>query len=70
MFVASPLRFFLFLPLSFLDESKDGDLDGEDAHVRIKPEKIETLCKITKFTRRELQLMYRGFKQVINSNRN
>lgn len=42
----------------------DGDLDGEDAHVRIKPEKIETLCKVTKFTKRELQLMYRGFKQV------
>ncbi|RWS03361.1 Kv channel-interacting protein 4-like protein, partial [Dinothrombium tinctorium] len=37
------------------------DLDGQQ--VRIKPEAIDTLCQVTKFSRRELQLMYRGFKQ-------
>lgn len=42
----------------------DGDFDSEDAHVRIKPEPLDNLCQMTKFTRKELQYMYRGFKQV------
>jgi hypothetical protein len=42
----------------------EGDLDGEDAHIRVKPEPLEVLTQTTKFSRRELQLMYRGFKQV------
>lgn len=48
--------------LNFLS-STEGDLDGEDAYIRIKPEPIETYMQITKFSRRELQMMYRGFKQ-------
>lgn len=30
---------------------------------RIKPEGLDVLCRDTKFTRKELQIMYRGFKQ-------
>ncbi|XP_076367730.1 A-type potassium channel modulatory protein KCNIP1-like isoform X1 [Tachypleus tridentatus] len=41
--------------------SEFDDLDGHSA--RYTPEALDTLCQITKFNRRELQLMYRGFKQ-------
>ncbi|KAI1305786.1 Kv channel-interacting protein 4 [Halotydeus destructor] len=41
----------------------DGDFDDSADQVRIRPEAIDTLCHLTKFSRRELQLMYRGFKQ-------
>ncbi|KAK7011946.1 Kv channel-interacting protein 4, partial [Biomphalaria glabrata] len=37
--------------------------DLEMQVVRYKPEGLDTLCKNTKFTRKELQIMYRGFKQ-------
>lgn len=47
----------------YFAEGEFDDLDGQQA--RIKPEAIDTLCQVTKFSRRELQLMYRGFKQVI-----
>ena len=30
----------------------------------IKPAKLDDLCKQTKFTRQEIRVMYRGFKQV------
>ncbi|GIY24977.1 kv channel-interacting protein 4 [Caerostris darwini] len=36
-------------------------MDGPQA--RFKPEALDTLCQLTKFNKRELQLMYRGFKQ-------
>ena len=43
----------------------DHDLDDlEMQSVRYKPEGLETLCRNTKFTKKELQIMYRGFKQV------
>lgn len=48
----------------FSVKNSDGDFDSEDAHIRIKPEALDTLCQMTKFTRKELQYMYRGFKQV------
>ncbi|KAG1667541.1 Kv channel-interacting protein 4 [Nymphon striatum] len=31
--------------------------------VRYRPERLDNLCKTTKFSRKEIQLMYRGFKQ-------
>ena len=38
---------------------------GLDMHVaRFKPESLENLCKMTKFSKKELRIMYRGFKQV------
>ncbi|XP_055929492.1 Kv channel-interacting protein 1-like isoform X5 [Argiope bruennichi] len=43
------------------NDSEFDDMDGPQA--RFKPEAIDTLCQLTKFTKRELQLMYRGFKQ-------
>jgi len=43
----------------------DRELDDVEMHVtRIKPEGLDVLCRDTKFTRKELQIMYRGFKQV------
>lgn len=49
--------------LSFiLSDSELEEVDGHNVHY--KPEAINTLCQITKFNKRELQLMYRGFKQV------
>ncbi|XP_064466129.1 Kv channel-interacting protein 4-like isoform X3 [Ornithodoros turicata] len=42
-------------------DSELDELEGPTVHY--KPEAIETLCQLTKFNKRELQLMYRGFKQ-------
>lgn len=42
------------------------DQEDMEVHlVRYKPDAIDALCQSTKFTRKEIQLMYRGFKQVI-----
>nr|XP_011456728.2 Kv channel-interacting protein 4 isoform X2 [Crassostrea gigas] len=42
----------------------DHDLeDLEMQVVRYKPEGLDVLCRKSKFTRKELQIMYRGFKQ-------
>ena len=38
-------------------------MEGEESLLRAKPESIETYMQLTKFSRRELQIMYRGFKQ-------
>ena len=38
--------------------------DGETPLLRCKPEGIDELSRVTKFSRKELQIMYRGFKQV------
>jgi len=44
---------------------KENDLDGPQASVvRYKPRPIEELVKATRFSRKEIQCMYRGFKQV------
>lgn len=43
------------------------DEEGDDIslHVwRYRPEELQKLASRTKFTRKEIQLMYRGFKQV------
>ncbi|KAK3096173.1 hypothetical protein FSP39_024015 [Pinctada imbricata] len=46
------------------NRKKDHDLEDVDVQmVRYKPEGLDTLCRTTKFTRKELQIMYRGFKQ-------
>ncbi|XP_033632727.1 Kv channel-interacting protein 4-like isoform X3 [Asterias rubens] len=48
----------------FATITSDHDLeDLEMQTVRYKPEGIDKLCRSTKFTKKELQLMYRGFKQ-------
>ena len=38
--------------------------DGDSHVTRHKPEGLESLCRTTKFSRKELQILYRGFKQV------
>lgn len=42
----------------------DDDSDLFNFPIRYRPEKLQNLCSKTKFTRKEIQLMYRGFKQV------
>ncbi|KAI2803987.1 Kv channel-interacting protein 4 [Blomia tropicalis] len=41
--------------------SEFDEMDGP--HIHFRPEALETLCQLTKFSKRELQMMYRGFKQ-------
>lgn len=41
------------------------DIDEFNIHVsRYRPEELTKLTKITKFNKKEIQLIYRGFKQV------
>ncbi|XP_072026687.1 A-type potassium channel modulatory protein KCNIP1-like isoform X8 [Amphiura filiformis] len=56
------VRMFLFKWCC--NQFTDHDLDDlEMQTVRYKPEGLDQLCRATKFTKKELQLMYRGFKQ-------
>lgn len=42
---------------------KDQEVDETEKQVtRYKPEGLDALCRTTKFSRKELQIMYRGFK--------
>lgn len=52
---------YMILFLCLVDNEVD-DLEIQIA--RYKPESLDNLCKTTKFTKKELQIMYRGFKQV------
>jgi len=43
----------------------DQEVDETEKQVaRCKPEGLDALCRTTKFSRKELQIMYRGFKNV------
>lgn len=45
----------------------DEETDEFNFHIaRYRPEELQKLASKTKFTRKEIQLMYRGFKQVSN----
>ncbi|GBM41264.1 hypothetical protein AVEN_180554-1 [Araneus ventricosus] len=45
----------------------DNDLEDTELFVtRHKPERLEALCRNTKFTRKEIRLMYQGFKQLLS----
>ncbi|XP_050976304.1 calsenilin isoform X2 [Labeo rohita] len=59
LFIMVLKQFGIMEPLS-LDDSTDSDL--ELAMVRHQPEGLEQLQAQTKFTRKELQSLYRGFK--------
>lgn len=51
--------------LLLLLTAADHDIDDLEMQVvRYKPEGLDTLCRNTKFSRKELQIMYRGFKQA------
>lgn len=40
------------------------DCDDSETHcTRYRPAELETLCESTHFTRKEMQILYRGFKQ-------
>lgn len=44
------------------------DIDEFNIHVsRYRPEELTKLTKTTKFNKKEIQLIYRGFKQVCNA---
>ena len=55
--------YFYFLYFSFVTGGDENEFEVQI--VRYKPEAIDTLCEKSKFSRKELQIMYRGFKQVI-----
>lgn len=55
----------LFDAVSNIFIPSDSSVDDMDVTVtRYKPESIASLCGKTKFSKKELQVMYRGFKQV------
>ncbi|XP_064602052.1 Kv channel-interacting protein 4-like isoform X5 [Liolophura sinensis] len=55
---------FKLYRLTSWSSNKDHDIDDLEMQVvRYKPEGLDILCRNTKFTRKELQIMYRGFKQ-------
>ena len=48
-------------------DCSDQEVDETEKQVaRCKPEGLDALCRTTKFSRKELQIMYRGFKNVSN----
>ncbi|XP_071040749.1 Kv channel-interacting protein 4-like [Parasteatoda tepidariorum] len=48
----------------FGSKKKDNEFDEVELFVtRYKPERLDALCKTTKFTRKEIRLIYQGFKQ-------
>lgn len=47
-----------------VSEYYENDIEENSTnHIRYKPKPIEELVRETRFTRKEIQLMYRGFKQ-------
>ena len=51
--------------LLYLLNFTEDESDELNLHVtRYRPEELAKLTKTTKFTRKEIQLIYRGFKQV------
>jgi ATP-dependent helicase/DNAse subunit B len=49
----------------FVCSLPEEELDEFNIHVaRHRPEELTKLAKTTKFSRKEIQLIYRGFKQV------
>ena len=50
--------------LIFLKTEEDLDDAMFGGPVRHRPEELSTLVRNTKFSRKEIQLIYRGFKQV------
>nr|XP_033805597.1 calsenilin [Geotrypetes seraphini] len=59
LFIAVLKQFGILEPMSMED---GGDLDFELSTVRHQPEGLEQLRSLTKFTKKELQSLYRGFK--------
>lgn len=54
-----------FSYLITVDFVADEETDEFNYHItRYRPEELHKLASKTKFTRKEIQLMYRGFKQV------
>ncbi|GAB6027125.1 hypothetical protein CHUAL_013859 [Chamberlinius hualienensis] len=58
-----PQKMAKFLRRSFKKKKGQDHEDMEVHLVRYKPDAIDALCRSTKFSRKEIQLMYRGFKQ-------
>ena len=59
------INFFFVLKLCFFFFDAEEELDETlFSTLRYRPEELESLEQSTKFTRKEIQLIYRGFKQV------
>lgn len=58
------MMLLLTLLLFILEEDLDDAMFGKTT--RHRPEELKSLERSTKFTRKEIQLIYRGFKQVEN----
>lgn len=57
--------YFIFLLYTWLICFVDNEVDELEIQIaRYKPESLDSLVKTTKFSKKELQIMYRGFKQV------
>uniref|UniRef100_A0A8C0HCH7 Potassium voltage-gated channel interacting protein 3 n=1 Tax=Chelonoidis abingdonii TaxID=106734 RepID=A0A8C0HCH7_CHEAB len=61
LFIAVLKQFGILEPMSMEDTS---DSDLELSSIRHQPEGLEQLQELTKFTKKELQSLYRGFKNV------
>ncbi|KAG8188351.1 hypothetical protein JTE90_022552 [Oedothorax gibbosus] len=57
-------RLVRFVRRAWSRRSHDNNDDIEMTFVRSKPQRIEALCRITKFSKNELKLIYQGFKQA------
>ncbi|XP_035709178.1 Kv channel-interacting protein 4 isoform X2 [Folsomia candida] len=61
--LSCPSRFLGYIRKRF-NQDKEDEVDELTLHVaRYRPEELSKLAKNTKFSRKEIQLIYRGFKQ-------
>ncbi|XP_022253550.1 Kv channel-interacting protein 4-like [Limulus polyphemus] len=66
-------RFLRFIRRAWTGNTQNPVEDLEMTVIRCKPDGIDALCRTTKFTKKELKLMYQGFKQacptgIVNEN--
>ncbi|XP_076359439.1 A-type potassium channel modulatory protein KCNIP1-like isoform X1 [Tachypleus tridentatus] len=66
-------RFLRFIRRAWTGTTQNPVEDLEITVIRCKPDGIDALCRTTKFTKKELKLMYQGFKQacptgIVNEN--
>ena len=52
----------MYVDVCGLSDQEEDETEKQVA--RCKPEGLDALCRTTKFSRKELQIMYRGFKNV------
>ncbi len=53
----------MFFPIKLLFVDTDQEIN-DLAFIRHRPESLKNLCEKTAFSKREIQMIYRGFKEV------